>query len=347
MITPFLALSYYSFYGPSLNFLNQSALTSWLTGFFLPHLSVTESSLINSLNPLGRYLFMISFLVFLIGAGQIYYAKFMKKGSVSGGLYTYVRHPQYTMFTLMGLGLLLVWPRFIILLIYILMIFIYYFLAKNEEKECAEKYPGYEEYMKYTSMFIPGDNYLLKWLPTLSKFGRNRIIAILGLYVIVCSLFVLLAMGVRNYSIRNTAMVIDQNSVTVSVAQIEKENIEKTLRSILANDSIKSRLGDYEKYNWLNYLVPASWFLADLPLEPYREGMEGHVMPNPDKTGIYHLLFTRAITHGNVVGLSILKRTYRRVPVLVVKIDLGTNEIMETFDPPQHVVWGDIPTPLF
>ena len=137
MISPF-ALYYYSSYGPSLNFLQSSPATAWLTHFFLPHYSETSSWLLNSLNPFGRILFLGGLALFLVGAGQIYYAKFRRKGAVTAGLYRVIRHPQYTAFALMGLGVLFVWPRFMVLVMYVIMLFVYFWLAKKEEKECDE-----------------------------------------------------------------------------------------------------------------------------------------------------------------------------------------------------------------
>jgi uncharacterized membrane protein YuzA (DUF378 family) len=71
MISPF-ALYYYSTYGPSLNFLHQSSLTSWLTGFFLPHYVKTSSFILNYYPLFGWILIFAGLTFFLIGAGQIY-----------------------------------------------------------------------------------------------------------------------------------------------------------------------------------------------------------------------------------------------------------------------------------
>ncbi|MFQ5771147.1 MAG: methyltransferase family protein [bacterium] len=139
MISPF-AIYYYSTYGPSLNFLHTLPQTAWLSGFFLPHYVNTSSFLLNSYQIVGWILVLVGFLFFLIGAGQIYYCKFTKKGAVTGGIYKFIRHPQYVAFAVMGFGLLLAWPRFTVLIMYVTMLFVYFFLAKKEEKECEEKF---------------------------------------------------------------------------------------------------------------------------------------------------------------------------------------------------------------
>ena len=84
-------------------------------------------------------MFFVGLFLFLLGAGQIYMAKLLRKGAVTGGLYKYVRNPQYTAFSIMGLGVLLIWPRTIILVMYMTMLFAYFYLARREERECQKK----------------------------------------------------------------------------------------------------------------------------------------------------------------------------------------------------------------
>jgi protein-S-isoprenylcysteine O-methyltransferase Ste14 len=118
MISPFAAY-FYAGYGPLLNVLYAFPATAWLTGFFLPHAVVSKSSVLNFVNGMGRTLFSLGILAFLIGAFQVYSAKFRRKGVVTGILYRWIRHPQYLFLAIAGLGLLLFWPRFFILILYV------------------------------------------------------------------------------------------------------------------------------------------------------------------------------------------------------------------------------------
>jgi protein-S-isoprenylcysteine O-methyltransferase Ste14 len=112
MISPFAAY-FYAGYGPLLNTLYAFPATAWLTGFFLPHAVVSKSGVLNFVNSLGRTLFSLGMLAFLIGAFQVYSARFRRKGVVTGILYRWIRHPQYLFLAIAGLGLLLFWPRFL------------------------------------------------------------------------------------------------------------------------------------------------------------------------------------------------------------------------------------------
>jgi hypothetical protein len=55
-------------------------------------------------------------------------------------LHRLVRHPQYSFLALAGLGLLIVWPRFILLIIYVHMLWFYYLLARSEEERMRSRY---------------------------------------------------------------------------------------------------------------------------------------------------------------------------------------------------------------
>jgi protein-S-isoprenylcysteine O-methyltransferase Ste14 len=129
MISPF-ALYYYSVYGEGLSFVSDIPTFAWLTRFFLPHIAKTASTFLNVLVGVGWALASIGMTAFCIGAGQIYYYKFTRKGAVTGGIYNLIRHPQYVSLAVCGFGLLLVWPRYLVLLSFITMLFAYYFLAK-------------------------------------------------------------------------------------------------------------------------------------------------------------------------------------------------------------------------
>ncbi len=108
MVTPF-ALYYYSVYSPLLAGPFSLPATAWLPAFFLPHLS-TEV-----LPSMGGLIFLLGLVGFVLSAFQLYYAKFRGRGVVQSAFYKRIRHPQYLFLAIAGLGLLIVWPRFIVL----------------------------------------------------------------------------------------------------------------------------------------------------------------------------------------------------------------------------------------
>ncbi len=348
MISP-LALYYYSAYGPSLNFLHHWPQTAWLSQFFLPHYTESSSWILNTLHHVGWKIFYTGLILFLLGAGQIYYAKFTKPGAVTGGLYRWVRNPQYTAFAIMGFGVLLVWPRFLVLVMYVTMLFVYHWLAKHEEKDCEKKFgESFKKYVANTPMFIPLKLPALPW----PEAGMKRITANFFLFGIVLLLTVGVGMGVRNYGLNRVSAFYANDMAVISTTLMSKPEMEKTLQIALASSEVQNKLaqvGYGAGAKLLNYIVPLNWFLPDLPLEKSPEGVHGHHQPKSFNRDEYKVLFTKAklTTVQPVADEDIIKKTVAREPLIVVKLNKATGEILGIEQPPAHVRWGDIPTPLF
>ncbi len=75
---------------------------------------------------------------------------------VTQGIYSRIRHPQYTGFLLATFGMLLEWVTIPLLIMWPMIFILYYRLARKEEKEMEQQFgEEYREYKKHTSMFIP------------------------------------------------------------------------------------------------------------------------------------------------------------------------------------------------
>lgn len=75
---------------------------------------------------------------------------------VTTGIYSYMRHPQYSGLFLITVGFLIQWPSLTTLIMWPVLIFAYYRLAMREEKE-VEKQFGEEflEYKRRVPAFVP------------------------------------------------------------------------------------------------------------------------------------------------------------------------------------------------
>ncbi len=152
MISPFI-LYYYGVYGPVMSLLHRSRWTAWLTAFFLPHL--VSFPPMPDLVTVGFLIFVVGVLAFLVNAGQLYYVKLRKKSVAVRGLYARIRHPQYLCLGVASFGLLIAWPRFIILVFFVSMLFVYYFLARDEERRMEAAFgESYRSYRDRTWMFL-------------------------------------------------------------------------------------------------------------------------------------------------------------------------------------------------
>lgn len=75
---------------------------------------------------------------------------------VRDGVYAYIRHPQYTGFLLITLGLLIEWATLPLLLMWPTLVIMYYRLARMEENEVEAKFgQAYRDYRSSTGMFFP------------------------------------------------------------------------------------------------------------------------------------------------------------------------------------------------
>lgn len=114
-----------------------SQLTSWSTEFFLPHLVFPDDPLIRGISLLQVFM-VIGLLLFAMAAIPLYYGRFTGKGVVARSFYGTIRNPQYLFLAISGFGLMLYWPRFIILIMYITMLFVYYALLTEEDRRFSD-----------------------------------------------------------------------------------------------------------------------------------------------------------------------------------------------------------------
>ena len=109
---------------------------------------------------IGFAMFLVGALFVILGWKEIhkhYWSKEEGKGRlVTGGIYAYVRHPQYTGFLLTTLGMIVYWATIPVLIMWPILALKYYRLAKREEREMEKEFENdYTKYKRKTPMFIP------------------------------------------------------------------------------------------------------------------------------------------------------------------------------------------------
>ena len=183
MISPF-AFFFYSVFNPVLHWLDNYTATRWLTAFFLPHMILPPTLFLKAIRILGSILFVAGCITFIICALQVYLGKIFKWGIAQKGLYKYVRHPQYLALGLWGIGMAILWARFLVLASLSIMFILYYFLAKDEERRMLSLYgEGYRNYMNSSGMFLPRRIEMFLSFPFRSiRHGALRYASIMSLY---------------------------------------------------------------------------------------------------------------------------------------------------------------------
>src|SRR5262245_55128236 len=266
MISPF-GLYYYAAYGPALNVLHLSPWTTWLTDFLLPHFSYTSSPLLNGLPRVGGLLVALGVLLFFFGFVQVYRVQLWGARVVTCGLYRMARHPQYLGLAILGLGAFLVWPRVLVLIAYMTMLFLYGLLARWEERRCLEKFSEtYRLYQGRTGMFLPRP---LPRVFTATLPPEWRVPATLALWVVVVAASVGLGYRVRDYALGNLSTFYTEDMAVISPARLEGEELRAAVTVATSGAQVTQRIhaaGQGAKL--LVYVLPEAWMIADLPLDP-------------------------------------------------------------------------------
>ena len=351
MASPF-ALYYYGTYGPSLNWLHHSAWTAWLTMFFLPHFSYTSNAFLNHLHDLGGILVSSGIVLFIIAFVHLYGVKLWRRRAVTGGLYAVVRHPQYLALAVVGLGTLLLWPRFLVLIMYVTMLFVYTALARWEEWRCEQRFgEPYRHYRERTGRRVL--NRLWKKLGSLLPVtGRPRLYAIAAIYVGVVLLTLALAHQLRDQTMAHLSGLYTDRMAVLSPAVLSDTELHTALRIAQAEPEVQQRLQAIgQNTRLLVYVIPVEWELPDLPLalpSTRSPGRRGHYTPQDFDRRLYKVLFTKVRSHARLPrGKAIVTTAYGRDPIIVARVNIETETRLGIDIPPPYVKWGDIPTPLF
>jgi hypothetical protein len=201
-------------------------------------------------------------------------------------------------------------------------------------------------------MFLPGDLRIFNKINAPVMSAPLKVITGLFLYGVILLLALTTVFYLRDYSLRHIATIYSGDEATVSVVLMSESEMRNIMNIALKSPEVErilTREGYGSGSKLLNYIVPRDWYLADLPLEERPEGIHGHHQPKNFNRKKYKILFTKAKLYSaeSVEGSEIIKFTYGRDPLVVVKVDSANGNISSIEIPPAHVLWGDIPTPLF
>lgn len=381
MISPFAGLFFTSLgYEPLLGVLSQSGLTFWLDGFFLNHAVVTTSPVLEVQREAGRYLFALGIWGFVLCAVQVYGKKIFRLGIARGLLYRVVRHPQYLCLAIAGWGLLTIWPRFLLLGVWVTMLFLYAGLARFEEMRMAQRFgDAYLRYKASTGAFVPGSPVHRLFELTFGKL-RPRVLSWGAAYVVCLSLTFAAGFGLRALTRAHTAIVVKPRSRMSVISAWPKPDgwIHDVMDAALKDERVRDRLnearqerpvvatilpplyvmrGMYYKRGSTHYKRGSTLWMTMkylsvqrlrrialrylLPIKGFRR--ENFMGVDPDTGhGPVEIVFSRADKpYKTVLPLAeSLDAGVRTTPLVVASVQPSTKQVFDVFVPLPQNAWG-------
>ena len=378
MISPFAAF-FYAAFNPFLLFLAKWPATRWLAGFFLPHMVLPPGILLKSIRVAGSVLFVGGTIVFLFSAGQVYYHKFARRGPVLGGLYQWIRHPQYVALAVTGLGLAILWPRFLTIVLWTVMVGLYSLLARDEERRMVAQFgDAYRGYQARTGRFFP--RALEQAAARVPQPQSRRFRAAAG-FVLVAVLAAGGAFALRAYTVAHLPIWASGRVVALAILPGDGIMLEHRMGDVLELPEVKPRLTQHPG-PLLVYLVPKHYvmqgmiadtdprwrlyehhgslaMIADWIFHPFRHLQGGHMMmhhemgngsaPSPSATGTARrLIFLHVDTNsGTTAPASVFAINAERTPLFFADVDIHNLVLQDIKDLGPGTGWGRVPTPMF
>jgi protein-S-isoprenylcysteine O-methyltransferase Ste14 len=378
MISPFAAF-FYAAFNPVLLWFARWPATNWLAAFFLPHMILPPGLFLQTVRVAGSVLFVGGTAVFLVCAGQVYFHKIFQRGPALGGLYRWIRHPQYLALGATGLGLAILWPRFLTIVLWSVMVEIYYLLARDEERRMVNQFGDqYLRYMVGTGRFLPrGLERAADRLP----FPRSRVLRALLGFALLVAVTVGAAFALRAYTIARLPLWTEGRIRAMAILPGDSIMLEHRMPAVLDLPEVRSRL-DHISGLILVYLIPQQYIMqgmiadtgpewrlyehhqtlamiADWIFHPFRHLQGGHTMGhhdlratsgmNPVPGGVVRrLIFLRidslqsSSTRGLIFGINTA-----RVPQFFADVDIHNLILLDIHSLGPGTGWGLVPTPMF
>lgn len=366
MISPFAGF-FYSVFNPLLVAADKYPATRWLSAFFLPHMVVPPDALLKSIRILGSILLVVGMVVFLVCAVQVYAHKLLKKGAALKGLYAVLRHPQYLALGMAGLGLSILWPRFLVVVLWLVMMLLYSLLAADEERRMLKAYPEtYAAYREKTGMFLPRS--IEQRVMPRTTAGKA------ASFLLVWALVLGGAFALRAYTVGHLPVWTDGNVVALAVNPDDVLMMEHRLPDILSLPEVRARVKTGQRY--LIYFLPPNYIMqgliadtggewrlykqhhtmqmiTDWILHPFGHLTEGgHAMHSASGPAMAseeerRLVFVAISRTPGQEPLGVFAIGAERSPQFMLDVDVHTLTIRDVKDLPKDTAWADVPTPVF
>jgi protein-S-isoprenylcysteine O-methyltransferase Ste14 len=376
MISPFAAF-FYAAFNPVLLFLARWPASRWLAAFFLPHMVLPPGLFLRAVRVGGSVLFVGGAIVFLACAGQVYFHKLFRRGPALGGLYRWIRHPQYLALGLTGLGLAILWPRFLTIVLWTIMVGLYYLLARDEQRRMVNKFGGqYRQYIARTGMFFPRR---LEEAFGRLPFPKSPVFGPLLGFVVLVVVAVGGAFALRAYTVARLPLWSSGRVTALAILPGDGTMLDHRMAEVLELPEVKALLtktpGPILVYflpqeyvmqgmiadtgpEWRLYghhQTPA--MITDWIFHPFRHLQGGHgthhtgesQAPGAATAGVARrIIFLRVQTPREAATpASLFAINATRIPRFLADVDIHNLVLLEIKDLGPGTGWGNVPMPFF
>jgi protein-S-isoprenylcysteine O-methyltransferase Ste14 len=378
MISPFAAF-FYAAFNPVLLFLAKWPALRWLSAFFPPHMVLPPGLLLQTIRVAGSVLFVGRTIVFLFCAGQVYFHKLSRRGPALGGLDRWIRHPQYLALGATGLGLAILWPRFLTIVLWTVMVGLYDLLARDEERRMVGQFGDqFRTHMARTGRFFPRRlEQVLSGLP----FPGSPTLRPLAGFMLITVLAVGGAFALRAYTVARLPLWSSGRIAALAILPGDAIMLEHRMGDVLELPEVATRLAQ-DPGPVLAYLVPKNYvmqgmiadtdprwrlyehhqtlaMITDWIFHPFRHLQGGHMMMHHDMgdtsapgsaadATVRRLIFLRLDAAAKVATpASLLAVNAARVPRFFVDVDIHNLVLLDVEDLGPGTGWGAVPTPMF
>jgi protein-S-isoprenylcysteine O-methyltransferase Ste14 len=374
MISPF-AFYWYSLYAPTLQGLHRSSATAWTEAFFLPHSVITTSLFLEFMRwQIGAYAFGLGLLAALVCGVQVYATRLLLRKAAVSWMYSYVRHPFYLSLAVAGFGLLTIWPRIIILILYLGMLFLYFFLARFEEKQVEAAHPAYATYRQHTGMFLPGNpggklyEEFFGWIP-------NQRLALAASSALIVVLVLGGAVALRRYTIGHAATMLLPADRTMAIAiwPTPPAKIQQVVSAALQDPKVRAALDNEPGAAFTAHMLPQDYgmvnMFADVGTDHrmfskvsvrrltsvvgfafpfFAHHQRNRIMGSPQEVD-YKIIFSRVDEPGNsqLPVSQVTDLSAKMTPIVIANVSGESPVVESVMIPPRRSFWGDITMPMF
>ena len=312
---------------------------------------------------MGSVLLVVGVAVFLVCAVQVYVHKFLKKGAALRGLYSVLRHPQYLGLGVAGLGLAILWPRFLVAVLWLVMLLLYYLLAKDEERRMLGRLSRHVCAVHGEDRYGSCPRRVERWVLPGSVAGRG------AAFVLIAVLVLGGAFALRGYTVRHLALWADANVVAVAVNPDDAAMMDHRLPDVLRLPEVRARTTEGKRY--LVYFLPANYIMqgliadtggewrlykqhhtismiTDWIVNPFGHLTEGHAMHSASGAAAHpmtggmerRLVFVEVSGTAGQRPFDVFGIGVERSPQFMLDVDIHTLAIRNLKDLPRETAWA-------